>query len=83
MDKAQVVTLVGNLVLKKAGKILSDSEFIKAAEAGDTFNVFPVKGSAATVLPGHEIIKALKETFAKSAFTFFAKAVTKPVEEKK
>jgi hypothetical protein len=78
MDKAQVIALLGNLIIKLAGQALSDSDFFKKAEAGETFNVHPVKGSAATVLPGHEIVKVLKENFPKASFTFFAKPIAKP-----
>lgn len=81
MDRAKVAALIGGLVLKAGQKALSDSDFLKQAEAGGTFGVFPVKGSAATVLPGHEVVKALKENFPRSAFTFFAKAVAKAAEK--
>jgi len=81
MDKAQVTALLSGLVCKKDGAALSESEFIKAADAGATFNVYPVKGSAATVLPGTEITKILKANFPKSAFTFFTRAAQKAGEK--
>lgn len=57
--------LASSLVFKKDGKK------IKGLPVSGTHNVYPVKGSAISIISGADIVKALKVQFPACTFNYF------------
>ena len=68
-EKIEKSVLASSLVFKQNGKVISGEP-----EKG-TINVYPVTGSALSIISGDAITKALKVQFPKCNFNFFAKPV--------
>lgn len=70
-DKVDIKTLLAGVVLVKAGKIV-DGE-----PTDDNYSVYPAKGSPLAVIPGHEVVKALKAAYPKAVFTWLATPIAR------